>query len=111
MVVYSNTVLFDFPNLPREHAYYSPVVKGMPGRLKLKFDSRIITEFAALKKQYALKLSDQSEKIKAKSVPYSNQKNLKFEKFVNVLFDNNKLTAAVVYYATKKDRTSSITNK
>jgi len=29
------------------------------------------------------------EKIKAKSVPYSNQKNLKFEKFVNVVFDNN----------------------
>jgi len=56
MLVSDGTVLFDFSNLPREHAYYSPVVKCMPGRLKLEYDSRIITELKALKKTVRLKI-------------------------------------------------------
>ena len=38
------------------------------------------------KKKIRFKLSDDSEKTKAKGVPYWNQKKSKFEKFVNVLF-------------------------
>ena len=84
--------LFDLSDYPQDSTFFYPVNKKVIGKMKDEFKGKIISELVGLKsKMYSFIAVDGGEIKKAKGVNKNVVKNIKHEKYIDVLFKRYKM--------------------
>ena len=99
--IYEDKDLFDFSDYSKESRFYDVSNKNVIGKMKDEMGGQVISEFIGLKsKMYSLITVDNEEKVRTKGL----NKNLKYDKFYDALFDKKVIRHNMKRIQAKKHR-------